>query len=55
MDILLSIIVLAVVVAEVRDMLAAARDEGLPFGLRAGCIVADGVIMTVATRLLWPA
>lgn len=55
MDILLKLAVIAIVVAEVRDMVAAARDDGMPFGLRAGCIVADGVIMTVATRLLWPA
>lgn len=47
------VLCVALIVLEILDMIRAARDERLSFGLSAACIVGDGIIMYLGTQLLW--
>ena len=54
MSLILSVICIAICIAEIRDMFQCARDDDISFWLRALFIIADGGIMWAATLLLWP-
>lgn len=54
LSLILDVICIAICIAEIRDMFQCARDDDIPFWLRALFIIANGGIMWAATLLLWP-